>query len=267
MKSQVLDPSKLQELVGHQFQDPALLQRALTHSSYAREAQATGTGEGFPVLGDNEQLEFLGDSVLAFVISQELFRRFPQYSEGDLSKLRAHIVSARALIRPARQLEIGRYLHFGKGEEKSGGRTKNALLVNALEALIAALFLDAGLKTVHGFIVRTILQPALEELEQRGTDSLPVTDYKSALQEVVHASGRPQPTYSVVKEEGPDHRKTFTVEVQIAASMSGEDPFVMRGEGNTKKRAEQRAAREAWEYLQLSKHAEANQNSEKQVVS
>ena len=99
-----------------------------------------------PSPGDNEQLEFLGDAVLSFVVSQELFRRFPEYAEGELSKLRAHIVSARALVRPARKLEIGNYLRFGKGEEKSGGRTKSALLVNALEALIAALFLDAGLR-------------------------------------------------------------------------------------------------------------------------
>ena len=267
MKSQVLDPSKLQEVLGHTFVDLALLEKALTHSSYAREAQSAASGSDSDVPHDNEQLEFLGDSVLSFVVSQELLQRFPQYSEGDLSKLRAHIVSARALTRPARQLEIGQYLRFGKGEEKSGGRSKNALLVNALEALIAALFLDAGLDTAHQFIVQRILQPALDELQKKGAGSVPVTDYKSALQEIVHSSGRPQPRYSVVREEGPDHRKTFTVEVHIAASSNGADPFVRRGEGNTKKRAEQRAAREAWEHLQLSKEAEPNRNSDPQVVS
>ena len=151
------------------------------------------------------------------MISQELFQRFPEYAEGDLSKLRAHIVSARALVHPARKLEIGKYLRFGRGEEKSGGRSKSALLVNALEALIAAIFLDAGLEKAHQFIVNVILQPALEELQKQGNSTLPVTDYKSALQEIVHASGRPQPRYSLVKEQGPEHRKVFTMEVHIPA--------------------------------------------------
>jgi len=166
--------------------------------------------------------------------------------------LRAHIVSARALIRPARQLEIGKFLRFGKGEEKSGGRTKSALLVNALEALIAALFLDAGPEKTRQFIVSVVVQPAVDELQKRGSGTLPVTDYKSALQEVVHAAGRPQPRYAVVKEQGPDHRKVFTVEVHIPAPAAGGEAFVTRAEGSTKKRAEQGAARQAWEYLQSS---------------
>jgi ribonuclease III len=253
MKSQVTDPSALEDALGHRFQRRALLDQALTHSSFAREAEsAAGAQLSSDAIRDNEQLEFLGDAVLSFVVSQELFRRFPSYTEGDLSKLRAHIVSARALIRPARQLEIGRFLRFGKGEEKSGGRTKNALLVNALEALIAALFLDSGLEPAYRLIVNSVLEPALAELHDRGAGTLPVTDYKSALQEVVHAAGRPHPQYSVVKEEGPDHRKVFTVEVSIAAPPSGGELFVTRAEASTKKRAEQRAARQAWEYLHKS---------------
>ena len=251
MTSEVIDRSVLEDALGHGFQRSALLDQALTHSSFAREAESqTAAEDGAPTPGDNEQLEFLGDAVLSFVISQELFQRFPEYAEGDLSKLRAHIVSARALVRPARQLEIGKYLRFGKGEEKSGGRSKNALLVNALEALIAALFLDAGLEKAHRFIVNAILQPALDDLQKQGDSKLPVTDYKSALQEMVHASGRPQPRYMLVKEQGPDHRKLFTIEVHVPAPHSGGEAFVSRAEGSTKKRAEQGAARQAWEYLQ-----------------
>ncbi len=256
MKSQAVELPALEQALGHRFLQTAILEQALTHSSFAREAETASLAEGDATLsGDNEQLEFLGDAVLSFVVSQELFRRFPEYTEGDLSKLRAHIVSARALLRPARQLEIGKYLRFGKGEEKSGGRSKSALLVNALEALIAAVFLDAGLEGAHEFIVRVVLQPALEELQKRGSGALPVTDYKSALQEFVHASGRPQPRYSLVKEQGPDHRKVFTVEVHVPAPAAGGEAFVSRAEGSTKKRAEQGAAYQAWEYLQSSQAA------------
>jgi len=251
MKSQEIEFPALEEAIGHRFYRPVILEQALTHSSFAREAETASSTEGNSEFqGDNEQLEFLGDAVLSFVVSQELFRRFPEYTEGDLSKLRAHIVSARALIRPARQLEIGNYLRFGKGEEKSGGRTKSALLVNALEALIAALYLDAGLEKAHRFIVSVVLQPALYELQKRGSGTFPITDYKSALQEIVHASGRSQPHYAVVKEQGPDHRKIFTVEVHVPAPATGGEAFVSRAEGSTKKRAEQGAARQAWEYLQ-----------------
>jgi ribonuclease-3 len=251
MKPTVHELPDLEQRLGHKFRDRAVLERALTHASFAREAESVApAGSAGEPSADNEQLEFLGDSVLAFVISQELYRRFPEYTEGELSKLRAHIVSARALIRPAKQLEIGKYLRFGRGEEKSGGRTKSALLVNALEALIAALYLDAGLEAAHEFIVRTILQPVLEELQSRGAGGFPVTDYKSALQEIVHATSRSQPRYSLVKEQGPDHRKVFTVEVHVPAPANGGEAFVSRAEGSTKKKAEQGAARQAWEYLQ-----------------
>lgn len=262
MKREEIDRSALEDALGHHFHRHAILDQALTHSSFAREAESQApTGTNFGTPGDNEQLEFLGDAVLSFVVSQELFQRFPEYEEGDLSKLRAHIVSARALARPARQLEIGKYLRFGKGEEKSGGRTKSALLVNALEALIAALFLDAGVEVAHQFIVDAILQPALDELQKQGDSKLPVTDYKSALQEIVHAAGRPQPRYSLVKEQGPEHRKVFTMEVHIPAPFAGGEAFVSRAEGSTKKRAEQGAARQAWEYLQSLQASAAAETS------
>ena len=251
MKPAAHDTSALEDALQHLFRDRDLLAQALTHASYARELEshnaAGGLHAGQP---DNEQMKFLGDAVLAFVVSQELFRRFPEYQEGELSKLRAHIVSARRLLRPARELNIGDYLRLGRGEERSGGRNKSALLVDALEAIIAALFLDAGLETAQRFIRRNILEPELAEVHQHGGQRLPVMDYKSALQEAIHASGRPQAHYVMVKEEGPDHRKMFTMEAHIPASPAGGDAFVCRSEAGTKKAAEQAAARLAWEHLQ-----------------
>jgi ribonuclease III len=254
MKSDPNDLSVLEDALGHRFHRRELLEQALTHASYARELESQGPAGGAPVLApDNEQMEFLGDAVLSFVVSQELFRRFPEYQEGELSKLRAHIVSARHLLRPARALKIGQFLCLGKGEERSGGRSKSALLTDALEAIIAALYLDGGLETAHRFILQAILEPELAEVDKLGDKQLPVTDYKSALQEAAHASGRPQPRYVLVKEEGPDHRKLFTMEAHVAASTDGDKGFVRRSEGNTKKLAEQGAARKAWEYLQSLK--------------
>lgn len=252
MKPQSDDVSQLEEALGHHFLRRELLELALTHSSFARELESQTTGDADSAKttpnSDNEQFEFLGDAVLSFVISEELFRRFPEYGEGQLSKLRAHIVSERELIRPAEHLDIGRYLRFGRGEEKSGGRSKITLLVDALEAIIAAVYLDAGIKPAHRFIVNTILEPELKHLESIGGGRLPIMDYKSALQESVHSLGRPQPRYIVVREQGPEHRKLFTVEVHIGSG--NEDPgLVCRAEGNSKKSAEQKAAQQAFEHL------------------
>lgn len=262
MKSAVNETSALENAVGHVFQNRGILEQALTHSSYAREAESQSAAGGTPAIEmDNEQLEFLGDAVLAFIVSQELFRRFPEYHEGELSKLRAHIVSARRLLRPARELKIGNYLHLGRGEERSGGRSKSALLVNALEALIAALYLDAGLAVAHSFILERILEPELAEVHQHGGSALPVMDYKSALQEAVHASGRTPARYLMVKEEGPDHRKMFTIEAHVPASPSGAAALICRSQGSTKKAAEQAAARLAWEQLQLVESSSAIANA------
>ena len=251
MKSELNDLTALEDTFGHRFHNRELLEQALTHASYAREWESQNATGGTAALApDNEQMEFLGDAVLSFVVSQELFRRFPDYHEGELSKLRAHVVSARHLLRPARALKIGQFLRLGKGEEKSGGRSKSALLTDALEAIIAALYLDGGLEAAQRFIVESILEPELAEVHKLGGKQLPVMDYKSALQEAAHACGRPQPRYVLVKEEGPDHRKMFTMEAHVAASAEGEQSFVSRSEGSTKKLAEQGAARKAWEYLQ-----------------
>jgi ribonuclease-3 len=234
--------SALEERIEHHFRDPELLERALTHSSHAHERES-----GDSARADNEQFEFLGDAVLGFVVSRLLCERFPHFHEGQLSKLRAHLVSARHLGAVARQLELGQFLRLGRGEERSGGRSKNALLVNALEALLAALYLDAGLETAQHFIRGRILEPELELLQVQAAGGLPTTDHKSALQEHLQARSLPPPHYSVVQEHGPDHRKVFTVELRVRAA-EGEQLY--RAQGSTKKEAEQDAARRALEHLQ-----------------
>jgi ribonuclease-3 len=237
----------LQTSLGHRFRRPALLEQALTHSSHAHELEARSA---CTEVRDNEQFEFLGDAVLGFVTSQELFQRFPQYQEGQLSKLRAHLVSAKHLVQVAEELELGRYLRLGRGEEKSGGRAKHALLVNTLEAVLAALYLDAGLEKAREFILFRVLDPELGRLGKPSEAGFPVTDHKSALQEFLQGTGRPQPSYSVVQEQGPEHKKTFTIELRaLNGSGAGKPLLVTRAEGSTKKKAEQRAAKDALEQL------------------
>jgi len=237
----------LEESLGHRFQRQELLEQALTHSSQAREAEAAGALK-VPALGhgDNELLEFLGDAVLGLVSSETLFRRFPGLHEGHLSKLRAHLVGQRHLSRVAEELQIGAYMRLGRGEEKSGGRTKASLLVDALEAILAALYLDGGWEVARDFIVQAILDPELAHMNLESS-AMPVMDFKSALQEALQASGRAQPVYVLVKEEGPEHRKTFTVEARLPEPEVTQ--FVGRAEGATKKRAEQEAARQVLEHL------------------
>jgi ribonuclease III len=233
----------LEDTLGHHFQRRELIEQALTHSSQAREVEALGASSR---AGDNELLEFLGDAVLGLVTSEALFHRFPGFQEGHLSKLRAHLVGQRHLLRVAEQLQIGHYLRLGRGEEKSGGRSKATLLVDALEAILAALYLDGGWPVVRDFILRVIVDPELAHMKLE-TSAMPVMDFKSALQERLQASGQQQPVYALVKEEGPEHKKTFTVEIKLAAPEIVE--FVARAQGTTKKRAEQEAARQVLEHL------------------
>jgi len=242
------DIALLQTALGYRFQRTELLRQALTHSSHARELEALNPAGGRRE-GDNEQLEFLGDAVLGFVTTEELYHRLPNFREGELSKLRARLVSEKHLIQVARQLELGRYLTLGRGEEKSGGRNKTALLVDALEAVLAGIYLDGGLEAARRFVLQYIVTPELEQIALNGS-SLPVTDYKSALQEELQAMGRPQPFYVLVKERGPEHSKTFTVEARLQPlDNDGSPEFVGRAEGSTKKNAEQDAARQVLEYL------------------
>lgn len=240
--------AELEQALGCSFVRPQLLEQALTHSSQARELEYSSV-ELAQRIGDNEQLEFLGDAVLGLITTEDLFHRFPQFREGELSKMRAHLVSEKHLIEVARRLELGRYLQLGRGEEKSGGRNKTALLVDALEAILGAIYVDGGLEKVRPVVLEQIILPELARIAQDGR-SLPLTDYKSALQERLQALGRAQPSYVLVKEQGPQHRKTFTVEARLQATGARQDfEFVGRAEGFTKKNAEQGAARQLLEYL------------------
>jgi ribonuclease-3 len=243
------DLTQLQSMLGHVFQEPVLLERALTHSSHAHEESKAGGGESATEKLDNEQFEFLGDAVLGLVASQLLFERFPTFHEGQLSKLKAHLVSAGHLVSVAAGMELGQYLRLGRGEERSGGRHKGTLLSDALEAVIAAMYLDAGLEKTRTFIIRRILEPELERIRTESPGEFSLADYKSALQELLQSSGRLQPVYAIVKEEGPDHRKTFTVEARVYLQGQAKPEYVARAEGATKKKAEQLAAKQALEHL------------------
>jgi ribonuclease-3 len=216
----------LEEKLGHRFADLSLLDRALTHASRANENLA-----GVP---DNEPLEFLGDSVLGFIIADLLHRRDPDGDEGTKSKARAHLVSASSLAGRAAALGLPDLLSLGRGEEKTGGRQKAALGGDAYEALIAAVYLDGGLEAARRFVGGEFKA----ELE---AGELPGLDYKSALQERLQARGDPVPDYVVVAEEGPSHRKRFRIHCVIHGEA------VSEGEGSTKKQAQQEAARKALE--------------------
>jgi ribonuclease-3 len=246
------DLSKLEAAIGHEFNNRDLLELALTHSSFARESESQQSAKGEEIdVNDNEQLEFLGDAVLGLVTSQELFERFPQYQEGQLSKLRGYLVSEKHLIFAAKKLKIGKYLRLGRGEDMSGGRDKTALQVDALEALVAAMYLDAGLDVPRTFILEKVIGLELRKLSRRRADTpLPVTDYKSALQEVTHSMGMEQPSYVIVREHGPQHSKTFTVEVRLRRDHGSRPIYTAQAQGSTKKKGEQAAAQDALEHLQ-----------------
>src|ERR1035437_4035456 len=194
--------AELELVLGHPFRDPRWLLQALMHSSRIPERTADDPPE------DNEKLEFLGDAVLELLVSEELVRTFPDWSEGQLSKSRARLVNAASLCIVARQLGLGNYLRLGRGEEKTGGRTKPELLADAYEALIAAIYLDAGLEAARGFVRRSLVEGAIAvEAERLGH-----TDHKSALQEFLQSRGMAPGAYHVIAESGPDHQKTFRVE-------------------------------------------------------
>jgi ribonuclease-3 len=216
---------QLQAEIGYQFTSRSLLIEALTHSSFARESSGR--------VRDNERLEFLGDAVLNLLVSVRLADTFPQYREGSLSRARARLVGTEHLASVGGSLGLGKHLRLGKGEKKTGGETKSALLANALEALIAALYRDGGPGAAEAFVSRFVLPADLERM----ADELLLVDYKSALQEYLQGSRLKPAKYRVVNEEGPEHRKVFTVEVE-----AGND-WTAQGSGVSKKSAEQHAAR------------------------
>jgi len=240
------DPlESLEAAIGYRFRNREMLRRSLTHSSHVHERSLSCDGNDVP--RDNEQLEFLGDSVLGFLISEALVARFPDYPEGRLSKMKAHLVSASYLHGVAGKLGLGQYLQLGRGEEMSGGRSKKTLLVNALEALIAAVFLDGGIEISRAFVTRAILDGGGDSAfnDTRLRDNL--ADFKTALQELARARKLPPPRYIILNERGPEHSKTFTIEVRL-----GRD-WAAQAEGYSKKSAAQNAAREVFEKLTAAK--------------
>jgi ribonuclease III len=238
----------------HRFKRPELLTLALTHRSLAYE---TSPETLLNPATDNEQLEFVGDAVLGLAVAESLYRRFPHSREGELTRLRASLVSRRHLGAVAQRIALGALLRLGRGEEQSGGRQKPALLANALEAVIAALYLDGGLEVARVFIERHIIEPSLPDLQGAlsagDTFSGAIGDHKSALQEHLQATGAGQPQYVLTAQSGPDHQKLFRVEVRIPDG-SGGSRALAESEGSTKKQAQQQAARIAFERLQAERH-------------
>ena len=225
----------LERRIGYRFKDRGMLEHALTHRSRVHEDASGG-------VFDNESMEFLGDSVLGFVIAAMLFREFPQHNEGQKSKLKASLVSAAALARLGERLNIGEFLILGRGEEKTGGRRKHAIIADCYEALIAAIYLDGGVEAAETFIAREFAS-LIEEAKRTGAAASFTDDWKSALQEYLQSGGRGLPIYRLAAEVGPDHRKSFVVEVVV----DGE--AIAKAEGRSKKEAAQAAARAAPERL------------------
>jgi ribonuclease-3 len=218
----------LEQTLGHSFRNRQLLEKALTHKSRVYEKPSAHEGSG-----DNEQMEFLGDAILGFVVSESLYVHQPLSAEGRLSKIKAHLVSAARLHEVAMSIGLGEHLLLGRGEELSGGREKRTLLADGVEALIAALFLDGGLEPARRFILNHVI--GAFDVPEEGLDQA-ITDYKSALQETAQSLKLPQPRYVIVAEEGPEHAKTFTVEVRLGKE------WVSQAQGLSKKSAGQKAA-------------------------
>ena len=223
--------ASLENALGYQFENIDLLQEALRHSSYVNEQQASA-------LRDNERLEFLGDAVLDLVISHMLMTDFPKTREGDLSRMRATIVNESQLAAVAQDLDLGQHLLLGRGEIMSSGQEKSSILADALEAIVAAVYLDGGLSAAFQVIERQFSE-AISELNT----GIATEDFKSRLQEFVQVRFKTIPDYTVVAESGPDHDKTFAVRLEVGSVLS------TRGEGKSKKAAEQAAAREALQEL------------------
>ena len=215
----------LEEKIGYKFNNIQLLKNALTHSSYANEARNG--------ICSNERLEFLGDSVLSIVVSDFLFKKFNSIPEGELTKLRSSLVCEKALCGFSRELNLGKYLLLGKGEDKGGGRERDSILADAFEAVLAAIYLDGGMEIARKIVMNFVLR----ELDH--TSDTGFKDYKTALQEIIQRNPEEYVTYIVTDESGPDHDKSFEVEVHLNSNVIG------KGSGKSKKQAEQMAAKQA----------------------
>lgn len=221
---------KLENKIGYAFRDPKLLELALTHSSYSNER---GRGR----LGCNERLEFLGDSILGYFTAEYLFRTYPEKPEGEMTKIRAELVCEQSLARVAEKLGLGEYLRLGRGEELGGGRARPSITADAVEAVLAAIYLDGGAEAAKRFVYGFVLSEAAKTAREGSHD------YKTLLQEQVQKGGGESPAYRMVGESGPDHNKIFTAEVLICGEVMG------IGSGRTKKESEQNAARNALEKI------------------
>ncbi|MGA3207840.1 MAG: ribonuclease III [Syntrophales bacterium] len=233
-----------QQTLGYRFNKIDLLDNALIHRSFVNESPALSCK-------DNERLEFLGDAVIGLCLSDLLIRRFPDYAEGQLSKLRAYVVNEQSLAGLARKLKIGDYLLLGRGEEGSGGRTKASILSNAFEAVAAAIYLDCGFEKTYKFM-ENLFEPIVEE----GIKSIIYKDYKTALQEICQNRFKEMPRYTLIKETGPDHDKVFEISLAIAGKI------MTAGTGKSKKDAEQQAAQRALEEFAKLQDASSPPNGE-----
>jgi ribonuclease-3 len=242
----------LEQSLGYVFRDRALLHRALTHSSRANESLDAGRADSRPDMSssdspadggraDNERLEFLGDSVLGWLVSEWLFGRFAEFTEGQLSLLKNHLVSANHLLAAAHRLDLGRYLQLGRGEESAGGRGKQRLLVNAFEAVLAAVYLDGGAEAARAVIVDQTI-PGEQELASLAGAG-PPRDFRAELDRLARDRALPRPEYRLVEENGPGHARTFVVEVRLGGDMTA------TAEGSSKKIASHNAARRVCEML------------------
>ncbi len=221
---------ELERILGYRFKDPELLCRALSHSSYTNEVKT--------VRESNERLEFLGDSVLSIIVAEYLFNHFQKFPEGELTKLRASLVCEKSLAAFARELELGRFLFLGKGEQQNGGRERPSILADAFEAVLAAMFLDGGMEIAKKHVLRFV-----EAELQNHTVEEAFHDYKTQLQEIIQRNPEEELVYVLTGEEGPDHDKRFTVEVRLNSNVIG------KGIGHSKKQAEQYAARQALQLM------------------
>jgi len=247
----------LESALGHGFGRRELLVCALTHRSLARESGARERAAGEPVADagdaeaaeDNERLEFLGDAVLGLVVAEAMFAAHPEWHEGELTRVRAQLVSRKHLAEVAVAIGLGAHLRLSRGEERAGLRNRSTVLSNSMEAVLGALFLDGGLEPVRAFARRHVMGEAAEQLAQELRSGAALGNYKSALQEHLQSSKAGTPVYRVKGESGPDHRKRFQVEVRLMAGEGHPSRPLAGGRGSTKKLAEQDAARRALERL------------------
>ena len=256
------DLAELEAALGRHFVRPELLVHALTHRSLANERAVSeqvlneqifaSDMEEAAEAGDNERLEFLGDAVLGLVVAEALFLQHTEWQEGELTRVRSQLVSRKHMAEVAAAIDLGGHLRLSRGEDKSGLRRKTTVLSNTMEAVLGALFLDGGLEPVRGFVRRWVMGEAAEQLAEELRAGEALGNYKSALQEHLQASRAGTPVYRVKSESGPDHRKRLLVEVRLKASDSEAGKPLARGQGSTKKHAEQDAARRALERLQAA---------------